>query len=227
MYPRRCILCDGVLDTPNSGVCTLCESKLKYCKEPACKKCGKPLKNERQEYCTDCRKKKHSYDQGKSVWIYKGDMKNSIYRFKYGNRREYARFYAEESVRIYGRWIKSKGVEVIIPIPVHPKRKRKRGYNQAELYAKELGKLLELPVDRDSLVRVVNTTPQKELDDKERRNNLKKAFKIRKDSVKYRKVLVVDDVYTTGSTIDAAAELLRDAGADKIYFLSVTIGEGY
>lgn len=227
MYPRRCILCDGVLDTPNSGVCTLCESKLKYCKEPACKKCGKPLKNERQEYCTDCRKKKHSYDQGKSVWIYKGDMKNSIYRFKYGNRREYARFYAEESVRIYGRWIKSKGVEVIIPIPVHPKRKRKRGYNQAELYAKELGKLLELPVDGDSLVRVVNTTPQKELDDKERRNNLKKAFKIRKDSVKYRKVLVVDDVYTTGSTIDAAAELLRDAGADKIYFLSVTIGEGY
>lgn len=227
MYPRRCILCDGVLDTPDSGVCTLCESKLKYCKEPACKKCGKPLNNERQEYCTDCRKKKHSYDQGKSVWIYKGDMKNSIYRFKYGNRREYARFYAEESVRIYGGWIKSRGVEVIIPIPVHPKRKRKRGYNQAELYAKELGKLLELPVDGESLVRVVNTTPQKELDDKERRNNLKKAFKIKKDSVKYKKVLVVDDVYTTGSTIDAVAELLRDAGADKIYFLSVTIGEGY
>ncbi len=227
MYPRRCILCDGVLDTPDSGVCTLCESKLKYCKEPACKKCGKPLNNERQEYCTDCRKKKHSYDQGKSVWIYKGDMKNSIYRFKYGNRREYARFYAEESVRIYGGWIKSRGVEVIIPIPVHPKRKRKRGYNQAELYAKELGKLLELPVDGESLVRVVNTTPQKELDDKERRNNLKKAFKIKKDSVKYKKALVVDDVYTTGSTIDAAAELLRDAGADKIYFLSVTIGEGY
>lgn len=227
MYPRRCILCDGVLDTPDFGVCTLCESKLKYCKEPACKKCGKPLNNERQEYCTDCRKKKHSYDQGKSVWIYKGDMKNSIYRFKYGNRREYARFYAEESVRIYGGWIKSRGVEVIIPIPVHPKRKRKRGYNQAELYAKELGKLLELPVDGESLVRVVNTTPQKELDDKERRNNLKKAFKIKKDSVKYKKALVVDDVYTTGSTIDAAAELLRDAGADKIYFLSVTIGEGY
>lgn len=182
---------------------------------------------EQEEYCLDCRKKKHSYDQGKSVWVYKGDMKNSIYRFKYANRREYARFYAEESVRIYGGWIKSRGVEVIIPIPVHPKRKRKRGYNQAELYAKELGKLLELPVDGESLVRVVNTTPQKELDDKERRNNLKKAFKIRKDSVKYKKVLIVDDVYTTGSTIDAAAELLRDAGADKIYFLSVTIGEGY
>lgn len=227
MYPRRCILCDGVLDTPDSGVCTLCKSKLKYCSEPVCKKCGKPIKDKQKEYCSDCEKKKHHYIQGKSVWIYKGDMKTSIYRFKYANRREYAEFYARESVRIYRKWIQSKAIDVIVPIPVHSKRMKKRGYNQAELYAKELGKLLDIPVDKDSLVRVIDTIPQKELDDKQRRKNLKKAFKIKPDSVQWKRVLIVDDVYTTGSTIDAAAALLGEYGVQEIYFLSITIGEGY
>ncbi len=175
----------------------------------------------------DCKKKKHHYIQGKSVWVYKGDMKTSIYRFKYANRREYAKFYAEESARIYGKWIQSKGIDVIIPIPIHSKKMKKRGYNQAELYARELGRLLDIPVDRDSLVRIVDTVPQKELDDKQRRKNLKKAFKIKSDSVQWKRVLIVDDVYTTGSTIDAAAALFGEYGVQEIYFLSITIGEGY
>jgi len=227
LYPRRCILCDGILDTPDSGVCTPCKSKLKYIKEPVCKKCGKPIDSEQTEYCFDCNKTKHIYDQGKGVWIYRGEMKESIYRFKYSNRREYAAFYARETARIYSRWIKSKGVEVIIPIPIHNKKKKQRGYNQAELYAKSLGEILDIPVDNAVLVRVINTIPQKELDNKQRRKNLKRAFKIQTDSVQWKKVLIVDDVYTTGSTMDAAAELLRKAGVERVYFLSITIGKGY
>lgn len=154
-------------------------------------------------------------------------MKESIYRFKYSNRREYAEFYARETAKIYSGWVKSKGIEVIIPIPIHYKKKQQRGYNQAELYAKELGKILRIPVVDSVLERVINTTPQKELDDKQRRKNLKKAFKIKADSVQWKKVLVVDDVYTTGSTIDAAAVLLHNAGVERVYFLSITIGKGY
>lgn len=227
LYPRRCILCDGVLDTPDSGVCTQCRPKLNYVKEPSCKKCGKPIGDERGEYCYDCREGRHSYAQGKSVWVYQGEMKQSIYRFKDGGRREYAEFYAKESARLYGDWIKRKDIQAIIPIPIHRHKRYKRGYNQAEIYAKELGKQCGLPVDSKTLIRVVDTLPQKTLSDRERKNNLKKALKIGVDGVQWKRVLVVDDIYTTGSTVDAAAAVLQEAGVEKIYILSITIGNGY
>ena len=141
-------------------------------------------------------------------------MKQSIYRFKDGGRREYAEFYAKESARLYGDWIKRKDIQAIIPIPIHRHKRYKRGYNQAEIYAKELGKQCGLPVDSKTLIRVVDTLPQKTL-------------KIGVDGVQWKRVLVVDDIYTTGSTVDAAAAVLREAGVEKIYILSITIGNGY
>lgn len=150
-----------------------------------------------------------------------------MYRFKDGGRREYAAFYAKESERLFGKWIEQKGVEVIVPVPVHKNKKRKRGYNQAEVYAKELGKLTHIPVDTKLLLRVIDTLPQKKLNDKERKKNLKKAFKIGRDGVQWKKVLLVDDIYTTGSTADAASEILKEEGIENIYILSVTIGKGY
>ena len=227
LYPRRCILCDGVLDTPSSGVCISCRAKLNYIKEPVCKKCGQPIGDMREEYCYDCGKTRHFYDQGKSVWLYRGEMKQSMYRFKDGGRREYALFYAKESVRLYGSWIQKRNIEAIIPIPIHKNKKRKRGYNQAQVYAKELGRLLELPVDTKTLIRTADTIPQKKLSHRERKNNLKKAFKIGADSVQWKRVLIVDDIYTTGSTADAATEVLKEFGIEKVYVLSVTIGNGY
>lgn len=154
-------------------------------------------------------------------------MKQSIYRFKDGGRREYAEFYAKESARLYGDWIKRKDIQAIIPIPIHRHKRYKRGYNQAEVYAKELGKQCGLPIDSKTLIRVVVTLPQKTLSDRERKNNLKKALKIGVDGVQWKRVLVVDDIYTTGSTVDAAAAVLREAGVEKIYILSITIGNGY
>lgn len=185
------------------------------------------MEEERREYCYDCEKTRHAYAQGKSVWNYRGDIKQSIYRFKDGGRREYAVFYAKESARLYGDWIKNKDIEAILPIPIHKNRKKKRGYNQAQIYARELGKLLKLPVDAVTLIRVVDTVPQKKLDDRQRKNNLKKALKIKSDSVQWKKVLLVDDIYTTGSTVDAAASALREAGVEEIYVLTIAIGKGY
>ena len=92
---------------------------------------------------------------------------------------------------------------------------------------KELGKQCGLPVDSKTLIRVVDTLPQKTLSDRERKNNLKKALKIGVDGVQWKRVLVVDDIYTTGSTVDAAAAVLREVGVEKIYILSITIGNGY
>ena len=92
--------------------------------------------------------------------------------------------------------------------------------------AQVLGKELNIPVDTDALIRSRDTVPQKELNINERRNNLKNAFKIKENVIEYKKILLVDDIYTTGSTIDACAEALRQAGAKEVYFISLSIGAG-
>lgn len=245
LYPKRCPVCDSVL-RPRDGIvfdlgteqrrisaaryypiCGECRNRIVYVEEPACKQCGKPLEESRQELCGDCARKNHAFIQGKALWVYKGAVKESIYRLKYGNRREYAISYAQELVIRYGGWIRRRQPEAIVPIPLHRKRRRQRGYNQAELIAGEIGRLLEIPVRPDLLIRCVNTRPQKELNDKERKNNLKKAFKIGENGVQLDCVLLVDDIYTTGSTMNGAAQALKDAGVSRIYGISVSIGRGY
>ena len=154
-------------------------------------------------------------------------MRESIGRFKYKNRREYGDFYVQELLRACGEAVRSWNPDLLIPIPLHKSRRRKRGFNQAELIARGLGKELGIPVSADSLLRTKKTSPQKELNDQERKSNLKNAFQLAKDNVKFKKILLIDDIYTTGSTIDAAASVLLDHGAEKVYFLCISIGRGY
>lgn len=232
LFPRRCPLCDDVLPAfeiaeKASYICPECKKKLQPIKEPVCKKCGKQITKEEAEYCLDCGRKKHIFAQGKAVFVYQGALQSSLYRFKYANRREYAEFYAFEAAFQYEKWIKQKNIQAIIPIPLHKKRQRKRGYNQAELFAKALGAKLGIPVCADLLIRAKSTVPQKELNEVERKNNLKNAFKITKNIVQLSYILLVDDIYTTGSTMDAAASVLKEAGCEHIYFICVSIGRGF
>lgn len=185
------------------------------------------MEDERTEYCHDCRKHKRNYVQGKALWLYKGRVKQSMYRFKYQNRQEYACYYGGEIVRVYGEWIRRKGIEGIVPIPLHRARKRQRGYNQVELLAKEIGRQMGLPVYTDLLKRVRKTKAQKNLNDTERKNNLKKAFKTQGNKVQLKHILLVDDIYTTGSTINEAAAELQKTGIERVYYISVCIGRGY
>lgn len=224
-FPRRCPLCDKVISYGRS-VCRDCEKKVPYIKEPFCKKCGKQLENERQEFCGDCSRKKHTYVQGKAVFSYEKEMKLSMYRFKYSNRREYAEFYAKKAKEAYGKWVIYRDIEAIVPIPLYAGKQRKRGYNQAEIFAKCLGRQMGIPVEKNLIKRVRNTTPQKELNDRQRKDNLKGAFQVKTNIVKYSKILLVDDIYTTGATADAAAEVLVKAGVAEVYVLCICIGEG-
>ena len=192
LYPPRCPICDKAV-LPEEGFCAACRKKIRPAAEPACMKCGKPLADSRQEYCADCRRKKHAFVQGKALWVYEKEVKKSIYRFKYQDRREYAKVYAQEIAARYEKYLKDRRIEAIIPIPLHKKRKRKRGYNQAELLAGELGNILGLPVYTDVLVRVRDTKPQKTLDDAKQKNNLKEAFKTTENIVqlKYKNVNIL------------------------------------
>lgn len=231
LYPKRCPVCDDILpDTPlvnGRNVCLKCNEKLHYITSPRCYVCGKQLYNMNDEYCTDCKNKKHLFKQGVGVFGYDERIKFSMYRFKYSNRREYAKFYGEAIVSRYGHLIRSWNPEVIIPVPMYKIKKLQRGYNQAELVADEVGNLLHRPVDKKILVRTRRTEAMKELNDEERVKNLQNAFKITESIVKYKKVLIVDDIYTTGTTIDTCSDVLLRAGVEEIFYASVCIGNGF
>ena len=223
LYPARCPVCHEVIKG-RGRVCASCKKKLRYIKEPKCKKCGKEIEKPEQEYCHDCQRFAHSFDKGSSVFVYDPVMRRSISMFKYHNRREYAKFYAEEMYEHCKHFIKSAKPDVIIPVPVHRLKKRQRGFNQAELVAKELGKLIHVPVVTNYLIRSEKTTPQKELTRLQRKANLKKAFAIARTGVSYERVLLIDDIYTTGATIDAVSEILKENQTKIIFFLTICVG---
>ncbi len=224
-FPRRCPVCDDIVKVSEGLICRGCAPKIKYVTGPACMKCGKMLSSEDLEYCHDCRTGHHIYDRGMALYDYKS-IADSIYRFKYKGRREYADFYGEEISRCLGNEIKRMRPDALIPVPVHSKKLRERGYNQATALAKVLSAHLQIPVEDKLVIRQKNTAPQKELNVRERQNNLKKAFKIAPNDVKLNTIVIIDDIYTTGSTIDAMAEELKKTGVDKIYFTALAIGRG-
>lgn len=230
IYPPRCPVCDDAIRQRRGEriwLCDGCVGKIKPVKQPSCYKCGKQLDDDEREFCHDCTVRTHNYERGVAAFNYSDSMKKSMYAFKYNNRREYAAFYAETLIANYGRIIRDWSVEALIPVPLHPSRYRKRGYNQAEVLAGQLGSRLGIKVDSEMLVRVKKTTPQKELKDKERNNNIENAFQIAKNGVKYKCIALIDDIYTTGATVDECALTLKAGGVDKVYFVSVCIGRGF
>lgn len=222
LYPRRCPVCHDIAVPGGSRICNVCREKLKPITGPRCFRCSKPLKREEQEYCKDCRKTR-LFGQGIGIFPYGSVLQESLFKLKYGKRQEYGSFYGQIAAVYSREIIRNWGVEIIIPIPLHRKRMEKRGYNQAELIAEALGKTLCIPVDSRLMKRKVNTRPQKELDYRERKQNMKNAFFLKGEN-RYRRILLVDDIYTTGSTIEAAAELLKRNGAENVFFLTIAMG---
>lgn len=224
IFPARCAICDGILPLGERNICIPCKKKMKYISSQVCLRCGKEVREE-EEYCYDCRRKDHVFDQGKAVFSYEF-IRPSLYRFKYAGRKEYAYFYAKSIAEQLQEQCKLWKPQALVPVPLHPKKKKKRGYNQAEEIAVKLGEIWNLPVVNDLVLRCKNTRPMKEIVRTDRQNNLKKAFKLGQNKVKLKTIIIIDDIYTTGSTIDAVAKVCKSAGIDHVYFITVSIGNG-
>lgn len=226
LFPSRCPGCDEILypEEKEQGFCKLCSKKIKRVDDNCCVICGKPIKKSQEEYCRDCKKKRHFFVQNKALYLYQTPMREAMYRLKYGNRRCYADVFAREAAEKYGDWISKNKVEAIVPIPMFKRKERARGYNQAAVLAHELQRQTGIPVRNDYVLRVRNSIPQKNLNNLERKNNVKNAFKIKQKGVKLKKILLIDDIYTTGSTMDEVSRVLLASGVEKIYGLSICIG---
>lgn len=227
MYPDKCLVCHQLLSRgQGDSVCRKCRGELRLLTEPRCKHCSKPLEEMEQEYCGDCCGRKSKVEYGVALYLYDRSMQKAIRNFKYYGELAVGRYFASKITKHYGDWIRQIAPDVLIPIPIHKKRKRFRGFNQAEYLAHLVGEELGISVSGEYLVRTENTKPQKALDVNARMKNLQKGFAVNGEAGAYETVVLVDDIYTTGATIEACAGVLQRNGIKRIYFLCVCIGRG-
>ena len=222
LYPKKCPLCHQILKEKNSLVCPDCFKKAIPMKEPLCMKCGRPVRME-EEYCQDCRSGVHHFTEGRSIFPYGEIWRQSLVRFKYYGCREYGDFYAK-AISIYGRkYLERWKPQLIVPVPLHSRKKRMRGFNQAAYLAERVSRFTGIPWSDNLVIKIRNTKSQKKLNASQRKKNLRNAYLVTRKITGF-SVLVVDDVYTTGSTMDAMAMCLQGAGAKDVYFLTVCAG---
>ncbi len=224
IYPLRCPVCDRPVRPYGEDICLPCMKRLKALKPPFCERCGKKI-SAPSGICTDCSRNDHIFTRCRSAFEY-DTVRAAIYRFKYLGRREYAHVFAEMTHRILADYLAGIRPDAITFVPLSREKERTRGYNQARDYAGELSKLMNIPLLDDALIRVRNTAPMKLLTPQERLKNLKNAFKSGQNVVKSKSILLVDDIYTTGATMDECARVLFDAGANKVYCVTLASGKG-
>lgn len=218
IYPRAtaCIACGKEARLYNRyGFCDTCYATLPFIEAPYCSKCGRTIKE--GEECNVCKDTNHVFTQALSVFKYEAPISDMIQRFKYRNNT----YLAEPMARLMVDAIEDRGWEFdgIVPVPLHVKRLNLRGYNQAAYLAYSIGKLMGgKEVLSTVLIRIRNTPSQIGMDRDERMWNLYKSFEVRQGHiVEGKTILLVDDVLTTGSTVDHCSSVLLEAGAQKIY----------
>jgi competence protein ComFC len=224
-FPSFCELCSSLLEFPQERViCHSCWKSIRTSYHSYCLGCGRFFEApEEPHLCQACLEMRPPFSHHRSGGKYKGKLKDIILLYKFRHFQVLGKDLARFVYRALGKeeeiWWK---VDFIIPVPLHPKRKKERGFNQAEIIAKELARIKGIELGDKLLVKVKNVPPQTSLKVEERAKNVSGAFLItQKEKIKKKVVLLVDDVYTTGSTIRECSSVLKKAGVKEVKALTV------
>ena len=220
LYPLHCRLCHVKLPEDRPGrLCEECERGLwTYLPQPICECCGQPTEIVGHEvrgpmFCSMCRYQRREFSRARSATRFAERMRDVIHLFKYAEKTDLAYPLGKILTGYAIRENLFERVDAIIPVPLHWRRRLRRGYNQAELLARELGRVSGLPVVDDALVRVRATRSQTALSLEARRRNVAGAFKLHDgELLRGTAVMLVDDVMTSGATCDEAARVLKQEG---------------
>lgn len=229
LFPYVCPVCNQVIDRNIDWIHPECRRFLTPIKGRYCIKCGKSLKEE-GELCTDCAGTEHVFIQNAAAFARNEVSKRAIYAFKYENKREFGYCFAKGIEENCKERISKWDIDAIVPVPLYIEKKRIRGFNQTELLADSLGDLLGMTVVKNALIRTRKTAPMKDLSGGERFRNVAGAFVANTENcqqIKGKRLLVLDDIYTTGTTLDACAQVLLEAGAEAVYGVTLCVGEGF
>jgi len=236
IYPPRCPVCMEFLlngdrwnnDNPKS-ICTECRAGFQEINSPLCPICGIPFTSGEQDnhLCEACLRNKPFYDRIAAPYLYKGTIVPAIHRFKYGQKRVLADYLGPLLADFAACLFTEINGAITMPVPLHPKRLRERGFNQSLLLAGYVANELKTGLDFLSLIRLRYTSPQTGLIKNERKKNVSGAFKvINPDAVKGKTIFMIDDVATTGNTLNECARTLKMAGCREVFCLVIARTQG-
>ncbi|MFZ7113220.1 MAG: double zinc ribbon domain-containing protein [Desulfatiglandales bacterium] len=229
IYPPRCLLCGAFLrqdraraDHRDLPFCLPCFQGLTPVLSPLCPICGVPHRvGSEDRVCENCLRRRPHFEKTRAPYLYTGGLMTLIHQFKYGGKSNLAGSLGPLLASFARTWIAPRPALLVMPVPLHPKRLRERGFNQSLLLARHLARALEAELDFLTLRRIRYTQPQTGLKSDERRKNVRRAFGIQGtgNPLKGRTILLVDDVATTGNTLNECARMLKRSGARQVFGL--------
>ena len=229
IYPPRCHICRKFLwenrverDGEPIGLCQPCLDGFPEITSPFCPICGRPFPSDVEDdhLCEDCLRRRPFFEAVGAPYLYDGDIITAIHQFKFAGKSYLANTLGPLLASFAKKWLNKADGCLMMPVPLHPKRLRERGFNQSLLLARQVACRLGAELDFLTLRRVRYTRPQTGLKSDQRRKNVRRAFEImEKRAVKGRTVLLVDDVATTGHTLNECARMLKRSGAKEVFCL--------
>lgn len=223
LFPACCAACRELVGI-HGALCATCWQSIHFITDPLCHACGLPFEYHIGEkaICGRCMAQKPAYTEARSLFKYDETSKSQVLALKYHDKTQLAPVFGEWLTRIAGHYVHK--ASYIIPVPLHSTRLLSRRYNQASLLAHALSRHVHLPVLPDTLQRTKRTPPPAGLTRRQREDNMRGAFKVtakKRPLVKGQSVILIDDVMTTGATLDACARVLHDAGVRDVYVLTL------
>jgi competence protein ComFC len=230
LAPAPCRLCDKpLLNASRVPICTECLASFVRIGDPMCNRCGRPFPAIVEQHagaaaplCKLCRDNTFAFDRARSFGVYDTALHNAILLLKYEEVTRLGHWFAERLAEVIAREPEEFRADVVVPVPLHPARQRERGYNQAELIARPLAKKLGIKQGSYLLMRTKPRPARLVLSRKEHWESVRGAYATRKGlKVDNLRILLIDDVMTTGATLDACARALKKAGAASVVGLTV------
>jgi ComF family protein len=228
IYPAVCQLCQAERASVRDGlVGPQCWSQVRFIRPPFCERCGLPFAGELTTAfeCANCRDMELHFSFARSAVVAKSVVREAIHRFKYSHALWFENFLADLLVREAGPELRTEAWDYLVPVPLHPLKLREREFNQAERLAAQLSRATTIPLNAKLLRRVSPTLTQTQLKREQRAANVKNAFVVPLGvDLTGKRLVVVDDVFTTGATTGACAQALRRAGAATVCVWTVARG---
>lgn len=221
LFPETCPVCQNpATDHKTAPICSDCWQSVSPYECPMCQRCGKPLVSDVSMTCRECLEDAPAFSYARSFGLYEGVLKKAISLLKFYGIKRLSKPLSDIILHI-----EIPRVDAVIPVPLHEKRLRQREFNQSALLAKNIAKNLGIEVLVNCLVKVRDTMPQVGLRSQDRRKNIKHAFDIKQEElVKGKNVILIDDVVTTGATVRECSRVLKKAGAENIYVITLAHG---
>jgi competence protein ComFC len=228
LYPALCRICSKKMDELDRNICGDCAKKIKERLPPFCLKCGKQLKGdpELMAMCSDCKKDIPHFNRAWSACHYDEPLKNLIHDFKYNKVTSLSADFSSIMIDFMKKYRVGEDSQIILSIPMHPDRLSKREINHSDIMARDIGKRLGISYSGSALKKIKDTSLQSKLKRDARIKNLRSSFSVKNASLIHDKnILLVDDLFTTGSTVNECSRILKDSGARSVEVITLARGD--